>query len=68
MLTTPLISACPSGQASCSNCGKCLSCGCQRRIATDGVRVCVSCVEVYESTLDQAEKSSLISVNPHPAR
>ena len=35
----------------CTNCGAKLSCGCQKRVATDGKHVCSSCIAVYESGL-----------------
>ena len=42
----------------CQNCGSKLSCGCQKRIATDGREVCSSCVTNYESMLN-AKKLSI---------
>lgn len=35
----------------CSNCNKTLSCGCQRRVASDGAQVCSTCVISYEATV-----------------
>jgi hypothetical protein len=35
----------------CQNCQSKLSCGCQKRIATDGREVCSSCVTTYENSL-----------------
>lgn len=32
----------------CPNCGKSLSCGCQKRVASDGKQVCTSCIGAYE--------------------
>jgi hypothetical protein len=37
--------------SSCSNCNNQLSCGCQRRTATNGTQVCSSCLAAYESKL-----------------
>ena len=34
--------------ATCSNCKKSLSCGCQKRKATDGREVCTNCIGAYE--------------------
>lgn len=34
--------------AKCPNCGKNLSCGCQRRTASNGRSVCSSCLASYE--------------------
>jgi hypothetical protein len=41
----------------CQNCGSKLSCGCQKRIATDGREVCSSCVANYESMLNAKKLS-----------
>ncbi len=35
----------------CQNCQSKLSCGCQKRIATDGREVCSNCVTAYENQL-----------------
>ncbi|TXG79478.1 MAG: hypothetical protein E6R13_09780 [Spirochaetes bacterium] len=37
----------------CTNCGAKLSCGCQKRIASDGRAVCGSCLATYEAGLKQ---------------
>jgi hypothetical protein len=37
--------------STCSNCKKTLSCGCQRRVASNGVQVCSSCLGTYEASL-----------------
>ncbi len=37
--------------ASCSNCGKKLSCGCQKKKASNGTSVCNSCSAQYEKQL-----------------
>lgn len=34
--------------ATCSNCKKSLSCGCQKRKASDGREVCSNCIGAYE--------------------
>lgn len=49
--------------AVCSNCKKTLSCGCQKRKASDGASVCTNCITAYE------KKSSVIkrSVTPPAA-
>ena len=43
--------------AKCSNCSKTMSCGCQRRTASDGKAVCSSCLSLYEKSLKPAAKS-----------
>tara|TARA_R100001509_G_scaffold158669_1_gene124152 strand:+ start:987 stop:1124 length:138 start_codon:yes stop_codon:yes gene_type:complete len=35
----------------CMNCGKRLSCGCQKRTASDGKQVCSTCASSYEAKL-----------------
>jgi hypothetical protein len=37
--------------AICVNCGAHLSCGCQRRNASDGKQCCDGCLEAYERKL-----------------
>jgi transcription elongation factor Elf1 len=37
--------------ATCSNCGRKLSCGCQKRKASDGRSVCSNCSGTYETKL-----------------
>jgi hypothetical protein len=37
--------------ANCSNCGRALSCGCQRKTASDGRAVCKNCAPEYEASL-----------------
>ncbi len=37
----------------CLNCGKVLSCGCQRRTASDKKQVCSACIATYEAKLKQ---------------
>lgn len=40
----------------CSNCKARLSCGCQKKIASDGKEVCTSCQAIYEKKLRDAAK------------
>ena len=42
----------------CTNCGSVLSCGCQKRTASDGRAVCGACITNYEASLKQAKLSS----------
>jgi hypothetical protein len=35
----------------CSNCGTQITCGCQDRIASNGVRVCANCIGSYEAQI-----------------
>lgn len=41
----------------CSNCGAQLSCGCQVRTASNGVKVCSTCVGTYETNLAKMQQS-----------
>ena len=40
----------------CQNCQSKLSCGCQKRIASDGKEVCSSCVTTYENGLTNKKR------------
>jgi transcription elongation factor Elf1 len=40
--------------ATCSNCKKSLSCGCQKRKASNGTSVCSNCSAAYEKTISKA--------------
>jgi hypothetical protein len=45
----------------CPNCNTALSCGCQKRVASDGKQVCSTCLLAYERNLKaQKEKKALI--------
>lgn len=35
----------------CPNCNTRLSCGCQKRTASDGRQVCSSCIQSYEARI-----------------
>ena len=35
----------------CPNCGAKLSCGCQKRKASNGTQVCSNCISKYETSL-----------------
>jgi hypothetical protein len=37
--------------ATCSNCKTALSCGCQKRVASDKKSVCSNCLAKYETSL-----------------
>jgi hypothetical protein len=37
--------------SACLNCGTALSCGCQKRVASDGKSVCGTCLAKYELSL-----------------
>ena len=43
----------------CSNCNQTLSCGCQRRNASNGVQVCTNCLSSYESQIQVNNQSSV---------
>ena len=47
--------------AKCSNCNKNLSCGCQKRKASDGKAVCTNCVNSYEASLKQRQTLATVS-------
>ena len=35
----------------CPNCNAVISCGCQKRVASDGRETCSSCITAYEQLL-----------------
>jgi hypothetical protein len=35
----------------CTNCGTTITCGCQDRIASNGIRVCGNCITSYEAKI-----------------
>ena len=37
--------------SSCPNCKATLSCGCQKKKATNGVFVCKNCIQSYENSI-----------------
>lgn len=37
--------------STCQNCKTALSCGCQKRVASNGVQVCSTCITAYENNL-----------------
>jgi hypothetical protein len=51
--------------ANCLNCKKSLSCGCQKRTASDGKSVCATCITKYEINLN---KKVLPLTNPTPSQ
>jgi len=49
----------------CSNCNARLSCGCQKRVASDGKACCSTCISFYEKNLieKKAISSPITTVN-----
>lgn len=43
----------------CLNCNQTLTCGCQRRNASNGVQVCTNCLSSYESQIQVTNQSSI---------
>ena len=44
----------------CSNCNKTLTCGCQKRNASNGVQVCSNCLSSYESQIKNVNQPSVV--------
>ena len=44
----------------CSNCNQTLTCGCQRRNASNGVQVCTNCLSSYESQIKNINQPSMV--------
>jgi hypothetical protein len=49
----------------CQNCGSKLSCGCQKRVASDGKEVCSTCAANYENQLKLKEHAAS-QLNKYP--
>jgi hypothetical protein len=54
----------------CSNCNQTLTCGCQRRKASNGVQVCTNCLVSYESQIQTINQPSITietetKITPH---
>lgn len=47
--------------ATCSNCKTKMSCGCQKRSASDGKSVCSKCLTSYEADLKQRKTMATVS-------
>jgi DNA-directed RNA polymerase subunit M/transcription elongation factor TFIIS len=45
----------------CPNCGRVLTCGCQKATAQNGAIVCNSCVASYNNSLRPKSRSTIIS-------
>lgn len=44
--------------STCPNCKSKLSCGCQKRIASNGATVCTMCLASYEASIRKKSSSS----------
>jgi hypothetical protein len=51
--------------ATCLNCKKNLSCGCQKKTSSDGKSVCATCITQYEINLN---KKVLFPTKPTPSQ
>ncbi len=45
--------------ATCPNCSANITCGCQRRTASDGKAVCTNCQALYEKKLAEKKVASI---------
>ena len=56
----------------CQNCKSKLTCGCQKRVASDKKEVCSNCLAAYEALLNKNKGTSTstsptnVQVTPHP--
>lgn len=50
--------------ATCPNCKKTLSCGCQKRTASDGKQVCSSCIKSYQPDSTSTAIKKTVITNP----
>lgn len=49
--------------STCPNCGNAITCGCQERTASNGTRVCASCINSYEQQIIIANQNAMINNN-----
>lgn len=49
----------------CANCGTTLSCGCQKRKASDGKQVCANCLASYEASIKKTSSGSTSPFSPN---
>jgi hypothetical protein len=42
----------------CQNCGSAITCGCQKRVASDGTKVCNNCIQLYEKALKEQKQKT----------
>lgn len=47
--------------AKCNNCQTQLSCGCQKRTASNGVQVCSKCISEYEEYLKTVKNNQSLN-------
>jgi len=52
--------------ATCQNCKRTLSCGCQRKTASDGKQVCSYCIDSYQGSKSTSFKSNTKDVSNEP--
>jgi len=48
----------------CPNCKSKLSCGCQKRVASNGAQVCTMCLNAYEQTLKVQKAVKTTNTSP----
>lgn len=46
----------------CLNCNAKLTCGCQKKTASDGKQVCSSCIQFYEAKLKAEAEQKTLSI------
>lgn len=50
--------------STCANCGNRLSCGCQKRTASDGKACCSNCIASYEASIKKTKTGSISPLSP----
>lgn len=53
--------------AICPNCKARLSCGCQKRSASNGAAVCTMCINAYEQSLRNKKSATGVYTNTTPS-
>lgn len=52
--------------ATCQNCKRTLSCGCQRKTASDGKQVCSYCIDAYQGTSKSSKNINTANTSNKP--
>lgn len=50
----------------CNNCGKKLGCGCQKRVAKNGVKCCAACVADVNKKFDASKSKNVQATKSGP--
>lgn len=49
--------------AKCANCGAGMSCGCQKRAASNGATACTACINTLEAQIQKAKETAAVKAS-----